>query len=39
MIKHIALFKFGKFETPQEKEIYYNRIIPIKDQNTSYMIR
>ncbi len=26
MIKHIALFKFDKFETPQEKENYYNRI-------------
>ena len=26
MIKHIALFKFDKFETTQEKENYYNRI-------------
>jgi len=26
MLKHIALFKFDKFETTQEKENYYNRI-------------
>ena len=26
MIKHIALFKFDKFKTSQEKEDYYNRI-------------
>ena len=26
MIQHIALFKFEKFDTPQEKETYYNRL-------------
>ena len=31
MIKHIALFKFNKFESPQEKENYYNRIKEVFD--------
>lgn len=31
MIKHIALFKFGNFDTYQEKEDYYNRIREVFD--------
>tara|TARA_R110001583_G_scaffold50403_2_gene157315 strand:- start:10479 stop:10781 length:303 start_codon:yes stop_codon:yes gene_type:complete len=31
MLKHIALFKFNKFESIEEKENYYNRIKDVFD--------